>query len=40
MRVIKRFVLMMMMFPLGYIALVLSPFLELFHKEESGGNKY
>ncbi|MGT2951620.1 hypothetical protein [Streptococcus cuniculi] len=40
MRAIKRLLLMMMLLPTGYVAFLLSPFLELFHKEESDGNKY
>ncbi len=33
MRAIKRLLLMMMLLPMGYIAFVLSPFIELFYKE-------
>lgn len=34
MRAMKRILVMMILLPAGYIAFVLSPFLEIFDKEE------
>lgn len=40
MRAIKRLVLMMILFQLGYIAFMISPFLEILEREKENGNKY
>lgn len=39
MRAMKRILVMMILLPAGYIAFVLSPFLELIRRENNGDSK-
>lgn len=39
-KVVLLLMLALMLYPLGFIAIMLDPFFKLFYKEENNGNKY